>query len=34
MSAATKCGIKMLLEGSYHHDLLGKKKARKRNRED
>ena len=29
-----KCGAKMLREGSYHHDLLEKKMAKKRNKED
>jgi len=29
-----KCGAKMLREGSYHHDLLEKKRAEKRNKED
>ncbi len=28
-----KCGAKMLREGSYHHDLLEKKMAKKRNKE-
>jgi len=29
-----KCGAKMLRGGSYHHDLLEKKKAKKQNKED
>ena len=29
-----KCGAKMLREGSYHHDLLEKKSAKKRTKEN
>jgi hypothetical protein len=29
-----KCGAKMLREGSYHHDLLEKKRAKNRNNEE